>query len=200
MTQTNVVTYLDNNAATTPIEFKASIKEWPTIAPQALSDSIISQRGPLFFFCGSMVIFFQVLIGIVSEKDLKLRAAMETMGLKSSVYWISWFICYAVLVVANSLICSVLGYIFQFQAFLGSNFGVCSLLVNLLVSLTPHLVYFSDVPAIRMVHRPLRLFSFNHFAQNQHCSAFRDFRLYYWIAIHVVYLRKLFPGIHLVRR
>ncbi|KAH6573582.1 hypothetical protein BASA62_002888 [Batrachochytrium salamandrivorans] len=63
-------------------------------------------------------------ISIVLEKELKLRYIMEAMGLRPSVYWLSHFILYSVLVLINALCTCVWGMIFGFQAFRNTNFGV----------------------------------------------------------------------------
>ena len=47
-----------------------------------ISDSIISQAGPVFFFGAAMVNFLTVLNTIVAEKELKLRHGLQMMGLK----------------------------------------------------------------------------------------------------------------------
>ncbi len=34
-----------------------------------------------------------MMYNVVSEKDLKLRQGLKLIGLKDSVYWMSWYIC-----------------------------------------------------------------------------------------------------------
>ncbi|KNE56287.1 hypothetical protein AMAG_02112 [Allomyces macrogynus ATCC 38327] len=105
------------------------IKDWPTIAPDTVPDTLVSQLGSMFFFCAVMVIFISVLQNIVTEKELKLRHAMETMGLKASVYWISQWLNLAVLVAVASLVtCIMGGPILKFTVFTDSNFAVMFLL------------------------------------------------------------------------
>ncbi|KAJ3054920.1 ATP-binding cassette sub- A member 1 [Rhizophlyctis rosea] len=110
------------------VQIKADIditlKTWPVIPPETLTDTIIKNLGPVFFFCSEMVIFINVLNMIVSEKELKLRHGMEMMGLKPAVYWISHFLTISLLVAIAALVTGIFGLIFQFTAFKETNFGV----------------------------------------------------------------------------
>jgi hypothetical protein len=58
-----------------------SLKDWPTVPAFILSDRIVQNLGPMFFFCCVMVIFISTLNQIVTEKETHLRKALETMGL-----------------------------------------------------------------------------------------------------------------------
>jgi hypothetical protein len=58
-----------------------SLKEWPLVPAFVLSDRIVQNLGPMFFFCCVMVIFINALNQIVTEKETNLRHAMEMMGL-----------------------------------------------------------------------------------------------------------------------
>ncbi|KAJ3337626.1 ATP-binding cassette sub- A member 1 [Gonapodya sp. JEL0774] len=104
--------------------YDIKLKDWPYIPPSATSDSIVQSLGTVFFFCAAMVIFINILNTIVQEKELKLRHAMQMMGLKSAVYWISYFVTYALETAVASLVTCVFGLAFQFEAFKNANFGV----------------------------------------------------------------------------
>ena len=52
----------------------------------------VSTYGILFFYCGMMFSFVIIIYQIVYEKERHLKQGMKLMGLKSSVYWTSWFI------------------------------------------------------------------------------------------------------------
>ncbi|KAH6573196.1 hypothetical protein BASA60_006151 [Batrachochytrium salamandrivorans] len=119
-----IITVLNDPAATIKANIDISVKDWPLIPPTILSDTIVQTLGPVFFFCSEMIIFIGVLNQIVLEKELKLRYIMEAMGLRPSVYWLSHFILYSVLVLINALCTCVWGMIFGFQAFRNTNFGV----------------------------------------------------------------------------
>lgn len=101
------------------------MKDWPTIPATTVSDTIVQGLGAVFFFCSEMVIFINVLNQIVSEKELKLRIALEMMGLKPSVFWLSNFLSNTLLVLVNAIVTSILGLVFQFSAFQNTHFMVC---------------------------------------------------------------------------
>jgi len=46
----------------------------------------------VFFFCGIMFQYNVLLYNICMEKDLQLRRGLRMIGLKDSVYWLSWLI------------------------------------------------------------------------------------------------------------
>ncbi|KAL7747932.1 hypothetical protein RI367_006679 [Sorochytrium milnesiophthora] len=100
------------------------MKDWPKVKPGNLPDSMVSTLGAMFFFCSEMVIFISVLQNVVTEKELHLRHAMETMGLKASVYWISMFLAQALLVAIASLVTCVMGIVCKFTIFTQSSFAV----------------------------------------------------------------------------
>ncbi|KAJ3185215.1 ATP-binding cassette sub- A member 1 [Gaertneriomyces sp. JEL0708] len=112
------------NGATVSANVDVTLKDWPTIPPRQVSDSIVQNLGPVFFFCSEMVIFINVLNQVVSEKEAKLRHSMQMMGLRTGIYWLSWFISTMWLVAINSLVTGIWGLIFGFSAFRNTNFGV----------------------------------------------------------------------------
>ncbi|ORZ30829.1 hypothetical protein BCR44DRAFT_1443906 [Catenaria anguillulae PL171] len=113
-----IVGTTDNN------QLDIHLKDWPTVAPSYIPDTIVSQSGPLFFFCSVMVIFISVLQEIVTEKELLLRHAMATMGLKASVFWSANFLSRAVLVFVASLVTVIMGIICQFAVFQADFFAL----------------------------------------------------------------------------
>ncbi|KAJ3192478.1 ATP-binding cassette sub- A member 1 [Irineochytrium annulatum] len=115
---------LDEAITTVQASLNVTIKDWPVIPAKVLSDTIVQQVGPVFFFCAVMVIFINVLNQVVTEKELKLRHAMEMMGLKPSVYWLSNLLSNSLLVFIASLLTTILGLIFGFSAFRNTNFAV----------------------------------------------------------------------------
>ncbi|ORZ10899.1 ABC-2 family transporter protein-domain-containing protein [Catenaria anguillulae PL171] len=100
------------------------VKDWPTVAPENVPDTIVSNMGAMFFFCSVMVVFIAILQDVVTEKELMLRHAMATMGLRASVYWVSTFLSRALLVLLASLVTVVTGIACQFSAFTQSSFLV----------------------------------------------------------------------------
>ncbi|KAJ3217033.1 ATP-binding cassette sub- A member 1 [Dinochytrium kinnereticum] len=94
-----------------------TMKDWPVVPALVVSDRIVQSVGPIFFFCSMMVIFINIINQILMEKELKLRHAMEMMGLKTFVYWTSHIISHSVVIFSASCTTVILGYIFQFKAF-----------------------------------------------------------------------------------
>eukprot|EP00246_Nothoceros_aenigmaticus_P013513 TRINITY_DN4700_c0_g1_i2.p1 TRINITY_DN4700_c0_g1~~TRINITY_DN4700_c0_g1_i2.p1 ORF type:complete len:623 (-),score=94.49 TRINITY_DN4700_c0_g1_i2:787-2430(-) len=61
---------------------------------------------------------------LVTERELKLRQAMNTMGLIDSAYWLTWLLWEASLGFISSMLLVIFGLIFQFDFFLHNDFGV----------------------------------------------------------------------------
>ncbi|KAG0343839.1 ATP-binding cassette sub- A member 1 [Podila humilis] len=99
-----------------------SLKDFPTVPPRVASDQVVSSLGAMFFFCSMMVIFICVLNQIVTEKELHLRHSMQMMGLKTLVYWFSWWLSNAVLVLISAVVICGFGIAFGFTVFTNSNF------------------------------------------------------------------------------
>ncbi|KAF9992881.1 ATP-binding cassette sub- A member 1 [Entomortierella chlamydospora] len=100
----------------------ATLKDFPLVPPTLASDEVVSSLGAMFFFCSTMVIFICVLNQIVTEKELHLRHSMQMMGLKTLVYWLSWWLSNALLVLVNAVIICGFGIAFGFTVFSNSNF------------------------------------------------------------------------------
>ncbi|KAJ3275448.1 ATP-binding cassette sub- A member 1 [Terramyces sp. JEL0728] len=121
-------------AGNTPstVNFDVKMMDWPVVPPSTLSDTIVQNLGPVFFFCCVMVIFINVLSQILEEKEKKLRIGMEVMGLKPSVYWISHFLTNSFLIFVGAWVTVALGIAFGFKAFTKSN-----VFVSLVLSFLP---------------------------------------------------------------
>ncbi|KAI7820422.1 hypothetical protein BC939DRAFT_234263 [Gamsiella multidivaricata] len=102
----------------------ATLKDFPLVPPSRAANQIVSTLGAMFFFCSMMVIFICVLNQIVTEKELHLRHSMQMMGLKTLVYWFSWWLSNALLVFISALVISAFGRAFGFTVFTNSNFLV----------------------------------------------------------------------------
>jgi ABC-type multidrug transport system ATPase subunit len=92
----------------------------------------------IFFFWGGQLFFAAVLFGlviqaeqIVQEKESKLRAGMQVMGLKNSVYWITWFITHFILQQLSFLSLFVFGILVGMQLFIKNDLIVVYLLFTL---------------------------------------------------------------------
>lgn len=119
-----IITVLNDPTATVTANLDVNLRNWPTVAPVKLSDTVVQQLGPVFFFCCVMVIFINSISQILTEKENYLRHGMEVMGLKPSIYWISEFFSNMVLVIIGSIITICLGLAFGFVAFRKTSFLV----------------------------------------------------------------------------
>eukprot|EP01116_Phalansterium_solitarium_P019772 TRINITY_DN564_c0_g1_i1.p1 TRINITY_DN564_c0_g1~~TRINITY_DN564_c0_g1_i1.p1 ORF type:complete len:832 (+),score=308.60 TRINITY_DN564_c0_g1_i1:104-2599(+) len=91
--------------------------------PELVTDDIIGQNGPAFFF-GALMFNLVIQTGrIVSENELKLREGMRIMGLKDSVFWFTWFVTNTTMNIISVIVLVISGYIFQFNFFLKNDFG-----------------------------------------------------------------------------
>ncbi|KAG2583666.1 hypothetical protein PVAP13_6KG229500 [Panicum virgatum] len=96
--------------------------------PATETFSTIAQAGPTFFLAIAMFGFVFQISALVTEKELKLRQAMSTMGLYESAYWLSWFTWEALLTTISALFTVLFGMMFQFDFFLNNSFGILFLL------------------------------------------------------------------------
>ena len=63
----------------------------------------------IFRYVPPMITFFVLLTEIVLEKENRLRLGMRMMGLKNSVYWITWFVQGLVVVTISILFLQAAG-------------------------------------------------------------------------------------------
>ncbi|PVU98300.1 hypothetical protein BB559_001689 [Furculomyces boomerangus] len=98
------------------------LKDWPTIPPRSLADLVITSVGPMFLFSTQMVIFINLILMIVTEKEKKLRESMQLAGLKPEVYWLSWYLAYSLLAFICVLVTQAMGYALNLKVFRHTNF------------------------------------------------------------------------------
>lgn len=84
---------------------------------------------PLYMVMALSQFITYLLILIVGEKENKIKEGMKIMGLKDSVFWLSWFIIYGIFVLFLSIICCFL--LFILQVFQNTNILLIFLLVLL---------------------------------------------------------------------
>ncbi|KZC11898.1 ATP-binding cassette sub-family A member 5 [Dufourea novaeangliae] len=84
---------------------------------------------PLFMVLAISQFVTYLLILIVGEKEKKIKEGMKMMGLKDSVFWLSWFIIYSVFVLLLSAVGVIL--LFTLQMFQHTHFLPIFLLVVL---------------------------------------------------------------------
>ncbi|KAI8815090.1 hypothetical protein BJ742DRAFT_670515 [Cladochytrium replicatum] len=119
-----IISYTNDPSGTKYVRVNPRMQDWPRLPPDQIADTVVQNLGTVFFFCATMVIFINVVNQIVNEKELKLRAGMEMMGLIPSAYWISHFLSNSVIIFVSSLISCLLGLAFQFSVFKQSSFAV----------------------------------------------------------------------------
>ncbi|XP_056686464.1 ABC transporter A family member 2 isoform X2 [Spinacia oleracea] len=83
---------------------------------------------PLFLFTIAMFPFVFQVTSIVLEKEMKLRQAMNIMGLYDSAYWVSWLVWEIFVILILSLCTLLSGMILQFSFFLHNSFAIMFLL------------------------------------------------------------------------
>ncbi|EEB12939.1 predicted protein [Pediculus humanus corporis] len=84
---------------------------------------------PLYMVMALSQFITYLLILIVGEKEKKIKEGMKIMGLKDSVFWLSWFIIYAIFTTFLSIISCVL--LFSLQVFQHTNYILIFLLTLL---------------------------------------------------------------------
>ncbi|XP_050473146.1 cholesterol transporter ABCA5-like isoform X3 [Bombus huntii] len=84
---------------------------------------------PLFMVLSLSQFVTYLLILIVGEKEKKIKEGMKIMGLKDSIFWLSWFIIYSVFVLLLSAVAVIL--LFTLQMFQHTHFLPIFLLVVL---------------------------------------------------------------------
>ncbi|XP_071448970.1 cholesterol transporter ABCA5-like [Hetaerina americana] len=84
---------------------------------------------PLYMVMALSQFITYLLILIVGEKENKIKEGMKIMGLRDSVFWLSWFIIYGVFVLFLTIISTVL--LFTLQVFQHTNFILVFLLILL---------------------------------------------------------------------
>jgi len=103
-------------------KFDVDLKDFPELPFEGYQELTITLAGPMVFFCVSMVIFINILNTLVAEKESKTRYSMEMMGLKRSVYWLSWTIIYVVYYIVNTLFTILFGFLFGYSFFTNTSF------------------------------------------------------------------------------
>eukprot|EP00835_Amoeboradix_gromovi_P000798 NODE_30_length_32972_cov_0.541052.p1 type:complete len:800 gc:universal NODE_30_length_32972_cov_0.541052:3165-766(-) len=121
------------DTTTNQMSINMKLKDWPQPKPSSeeLSDRIVKSLGPLFFFCMQIAIFLGIINTLSTEKNDRLRNAMEMMGLKPSVYFFTWFVTAFIMVLVNALVTTVMGLICGFEFFKYCNFFIILLMYTM---------------------------------------------------------------------
>jgi hypothetical protein len=86
-----------------------------------------------------------MLYNVVSEKDLKLRQGLKLIGLKDSVYWMTWAVTGLVIAFFSTLILTITGYACQLQFFLNTEPDIIFLLFFIYSASMVPLAFFASV-------------------------------------------------------
>lgn len=62
---------------------------------QSIDNPVFKSVLSLYFVWAFSPLIQQLLVNIVGEKERKLKQAMQTMGMRGSSFWVSWFLTYA---------------------------------------------------------------------------------------------------------
>jgi len=89
----------------------------------------MSIAGALYLLMTPMLTFIFITTDILKEKEKSLRKGMMTMGLRSSVYWTSWFLVSFFFTFLSSFITVAIGNIFGMKYFTSTAFGINFLLL-----------------------------------------------------------------------
>lgn len=68
---------------------------------------------PLYMVFALTQFLAYLLILIIGEKEKKIKEGMKIMGLRDSVFWLSWFIIYGIFVLFLSIVCCTILYILK---------------------------------------------------------------------------------------
>lgn len=106
---------IERNLAKTnksPLNITSSSKLLPGYSAFSLSiGSIIGYTVSVFTVYGSIPLFANFLGHLISEKNAKSREFLFILGLKKSVYWLSWLISTLIPGIIYVVICIVLNYV-----------------------------------------------------------------------------------------
>ncbi|XP_065915324.1 ABC transporter A family member 1-like [Dysidea avara] len=127
------------------IKIDVSTKDYPKIYLRVSTETQEAANASVFLFCGITFQFVMMLYNIVSEKDLKLRQGLKVMGLKDSIYWLSWAITGMIIAFLSTIIIMATGYAVQLEFFLNTNFLINFLFFFIYSSSMIPLAFFASV-------------------------------------------------------
>ena len=102
----------------------ASRQSYPIVPMSSKLNDTVSSYGILFFYCGLMFNFIILVYQLVTEKEKKLKEGLKLMGMKASMYWMSWFVYGLLMTFLASMLMILGGYACMFPFFLDTNFFV----------------------------------------------------------------------------
>ncbi|KAI8611841.1 hypothetical protein BC830DRAFT_1139488 [Chytriomyces sp. MP71] len=111
-----IVSYLNRNTSK-KASFNATLRDWPAVASNIISDSVVQSVGPAFSFCTMISIFLTTLQKRTFEKQSQIRASLTLAGLTPLVSTTAHTFTTLPLIIANACVTTSLGTLFRFEAF-----------------------------------------------------------------------------------
>ncbi|KAL5467673.1 hypothetical protein EMCRGX_G031936 [Ephydatia muelleri] len=127
------------------ITFNISAADFPIIYQQPSKESKQASASIIFMFAAISFQFIMMMYNVVSEKDLKLRQGLKLIGLKDSVYWLSWAITGLIIALISTLVLMASGYACQLSFFWNTNFLINFLLFFIYSGSMVPLAFFASV-------------------------------------------------------
>ncbi|XP_064399181.1 ABC transporter A family member 1-like isoform X2 [Halichondria panicea] len=127
------------------VTFSLNTTTFPEFYQQESIEAKQATSATLFLFCAITFQFVMMMYNVVSEKDLKLRQGLKLIGLKDSVYWMSWAITGLIIAFLSTCILMASGYACQLKFFLNTNFVINFVLFLVYSSSMVPLAFFTSV-------------------------------------------------------
>jgi hypothetical protein len=105
-----------------------TLRSFPEPKPRVAGYDVVAANGGIWFYVPPMVTFFILLTEVVAEKEQRLRLGMRMMGLRSVVYWFTWFLWAEIFVFLSTLVLIFSGLGCQFAFFTNAAFFAVFLL------------------------------------------------------------------------
>jgi ABC-type multidrug transport system ATPase subunit len=115
-------------AAGAPLETAESLIWRPRLAafphPALASNDIVGGVLSAFLFAALMFGFVTQMGNLAGEKELGLRQALRTMGMRDSAYWLSWLVFDSAFALVTSLLIVAFGLVLRFEFFLRNDLAL----------------------------------------------------------------------------
>lgn len=107
------------------IKFNMKYADYPSMPLRIYTNfSEMSVEGSFYLLLIPMLTFIFITTDILKEKEKSLRKGMMTMGLRSSVYWMSWFLTSMFFALLSTTVTVVAGDLFQMRYFTDTSTGI----------------------------------------------------------------------------
>jgi len=127
-----------------PVDIEVSYRPFPSLGFNT-GQSVTSQYGTVFFFCGIMFQYVILLYNVCMEKDLLLRRGLRVIGLKDNIYWLSWLISAVIITFVAVVVLLASGYASRLEFFTNTDVSVVFVVFFLYSAAIVTLAFFSSV-------------------------------------------------------